>query len=159
MINISPAMSDTSSCLFPSSIFLLLLLLSGGAKKEAEIPRTPAPATDSKVDAARGWTAAPLHRSHPVTAAPLHPSLHVTAAPRHLGPPVTAAPLRRTRPTTAGPLPLGRPATDAPRRPKMELRRRHTSRGALRSPAACQSHLQRAVRKRNRKKEVRTISR
>lgn len=151
VINISAAMSVTStSCPLPSSIFLLLLfILSGGTKKEAEISHriTWSLAKASKVDAAPGWTAAPPRRSHPVTAAPLHLSLQVTAAPRHLSHLVTVAPLHLIRPMTAVPLPLSRLATVAPVHPKTEHSRRHISRGALRSTAARQS--QREVRKWN----------
>lgn len=154
-------MSATSTtCLLHSSVFLPLLFLSGGTKKEAELTQKPTRnfVTDFKVGALAGWTGAPLHRSHPVTAAPLHLSLQVTVAPRHLSHLVTVAPLRLIRPMTAVPLPLSPPATVAPLHPKTERSRGHISRGALRSTAACQSHLQRAVRKRNCRKEDKMTS-
>lgn len=124
--------------------------------------------TDSKVDAPPGM-AAPLHRSHPVTAAPLHLSLHVTttphhlslhvtAAPRHLSHPATVAHLHLIRPMTAGPLPLSCPVMDVPHHVKTELSQGHFSRGALKSTAACQQHLQRAARRCSCKKEVKTAS-
>lgn len=102
--NTSTATSATStSCLHPSSI---ILFLSGGTMKVAEITHTPTQnlTTATTVGALPGRTTAPLCLS-----------LQVTATPRRLSRLVTAAPLRLIRPTMG--TPLTSPATVAPLRP------------------------------------------